>query len=55
MHSDVFPSKAFVMSGSGFSVIGDRLEGEGHGGIGNSRKRAAKKLIKKATKLTVYC
>ena len=49
VHSDVFPSKAFVMSGSGFSVIGDRLEGEGRGGIGNSRKRAVKKLVKKAT------
>ena len=47
VHNDVFPSKAYVMSGSGFSVVGD-LEGEGHGGIGNSKKRAIKKLVKKA-------
>ena len=46
-HSDVFPSKAFVMSGSGFGVAGDQA-GCGHGGIGKSKKRAVKRLVKKA-------
>ena len=48
VHNDVFPSKAFVMQGSGFSVAGDRMAGCGHGGIGKSKKRAVKRIIKKA-------
>ena len=40
VHNDVFPSKAFVMQGSGFSVAGDRMAGCGHGGIGKSKKTA---------------
>ena len=49
-HSDVFPSKAFVMSGSGFSVAGDQ-SGCGHGGIGKSKKRAIKKAKPVAKKV----
>ena len=47
VHNDVFPSKAFVMHGSGFGVAGDQA-GCGHGGIGRSKKRAIKRIIKKA-------
>ena len=47
VHNDVFASKAFVMSGSGFAVAGD-VAGSGHGGIGKSKKRAIKRIVKKA-------